>query len=447
MPIDGSNEFKKRKYRRGLIFCIAIAVIGVSYFGYYLYRQNAIHIQEPEGFSVECKTDDISLAGEKWLEAYTEQYRQKYMPRSQKLIEYGIDDIDIKESNVIQIDFWIVTAQLDEKTAFDWNGGLEDNKIYCQWVLWFDKETTSDDTIVYTVTKLQRPAGYDLEKYQTSGEKEQDEYQHKYVDEIPYEQQQYTYKIENGICSVSYDHANTWREVPVPLETLAKVGDGHSYYNQLQQGSFLITPEKTAFVYGGTRENKLMITYTEDMGAIWKTAEIGAQLESIRVKFCSFPTVSVGYVIAAGDRTMSQEGQAIYQTTDGGSSWNEVGYGPSTWLLQYGGFVDENVGFMSYPKIDGAETNFYRTEDGGKTFEPIILPIVEEEWMGISLEPYIQPETPYFEGGQLFLLVGQGGQGDFMGGNVMAKYKSEDMGKTWSFVESVERKSFNKAEG
>ncbi|HBI27067.1 MAG TPA: hypothetical protein DDY25_05000, partial [Peptococcaceae bacterium] len=90
-----------------------------------------------------------------------------------------------KESNVIQIDFWIVTAQLDEKTAFDWNGGLEDNKIYCQWVLWFDKETTSDDTIVYTVTKLQRPAGYDLEKYQTSGEKEQDEYQHKYVDEIP----------------------------------------------------------------------------------------------------------------------------------------------------------------------------------------------------------------------------------------------------------------------
>lgn len=79
------------------------------------------------------------------------------------------------------------------------------------------------------------------------------------------------------------------------------------------------------------------------------------------------------------------------------------------------GFVDENVGFMSYPKIDGAETNFYRTEDGGKTFEPIILPVVEEEWMGISLEPYIQPETPYFEGGQLFLLVGQGGQGDFMG--------------------------------
>ena len=100
--------------------------------------------------------------------------------------------------------------------------------------------------------------------------------------------------------------------------------------------------------------------------------------------------------------------------------------------------MDENVGFMSYPNIEGAETNFYRTEDGGKTFEPIILLVVKEQWMGMTFEPFIQPEMPYFEGGKLFLLVGQGEQGDYKGGNVMAKYKSEDKGKTWSFVESVE---------
>ena len=180
------------------------------------------------------------------------------------------------------------------------------------------RKRTSDDTTVYTVTKLQRPAG-DLEQYQTSSEKEKDEYKHKYLDEIPYKQQQYTYKIEDGACYVSYDYTSTWKEVPVSLETLVEVGDGHSYYNQLQQGSYLITPEKTAFVYGGTREHNLMITYSDDMGVTWKTAEISGQLHSIRIKFCSFPTVSVGYVIAAGDRTMSQERQIIYQTTDGGS--------------------------------------------------------------------------------------------------------------------------------
>ena len=438
MLIDGLNEFKRKRYRMRLIFCIAIAVIGVSYFGYYLFRQKTIHIQSPEGFSVECETDNIILAGEKWLEVYTEQYRQKYMPRSEKLIDYWIDDIEVKESNVIQIDFSIVTAHLDERTTSVWNGVLKEDKICCQWVLWFDKKPSSDGTIIYTVTKLQRPAGYDFENYQTSGEKEKDEYEHKYIDEIPCEQQQYTYKIENRICSVSYDKASTWQEVPVSLKALAEDGDGHSNYNQLQQGSYLITPEKTAFVYGGTRDNNLMITYSEDRGTTWKTAEISAQVDGIRVKFCSFPTVFVGYVIAAGGRTMSQEGQIIYKTTDGGASWKEVGYGPSTWLLQCGGFVDENVGFMSYPKIEGDQTNFYRTEDGGKTFESIILPVVKEEWKGMSFEPYIQPEMPYFEDGQLFLLVGQGEQGDFKGGTVMAKYKSEDMGKTWSFVESVE---------
>jgi photosystem II stability/assembly factor-like uncharacterized protein len=156
------------------------------------------------------------------------------------------------------------------------------------------------------------------------------------------------------------------------------------------------------------------------------------------MKFCNFPTDKVGYVIAAGGRTMSQESQIIYKTTDGGDTWEEVGPGPTTSLLQSGGFIDKNLGFMSYPNIEGAETNFYRTEDGGKSFEPIIIPVEKQEWMGTTLEPFVQPETPYFKDGELFLFVRQGPQGDFKGGTVMAKYKSEDKGKTWSFVELVE---------
>jgi hypothetical protein len=327
---------------------------------------------------------------------------------------------------------------LDEKASALWNGVLEEKKVSCQWVLWFDKHSQSDGSIQYTVVELQRPAGYDLEKYQTSGEKEKDEYKHQYVDEVPYEKQQYTYKIEKEKCYVSYDNATTWKEVPVPLKTLVEVGDGRAYYNKLQLGSYIITPEKTDFVYGGTRETGLMITYTEDKGTTWNTSEINGKFNSARVRFCSFSGVSVGYVIAAGDRAMSQEIQTIYKTTDKGATWKEIGQGPSNWRLYSGGFIDEKIGFMSYPKVQGAETNFYRTEDGGKTFSPIILPVVKEEWQGLTLEPFIQPEMPYLENGQLILLVGQGDQGDFKGGTVMAKLKSNDMGKTWTFVEMVE---------
>ena len=438
MSIDKSKESRKKIYKVGVRFCIVIVMIAVCYFSYYKYQQSKIKFKSPEGFSVSVNTKDFAVVGEKWLEAYAEQYRGKYVPRNLKLIKYSIDGIENKETNVIQIDFSIVTKKVNEKTASNWNGVLDENKVKCQWVLWFKEETAPEGTQIYTVTKLQRPAGYDLEKYQTSGEKEKEEYKRKYEAEIPYKKQQYTYKIENKICYVSYDNGVSWKEVPVPLKTLVEVGDGRPYYNKLQEKNYVITPEKTAFVYGGTRETPLKITYSEDMGAIWKTAEISKNLDSSRVKFCSFPTVKVGYVIATSGRAMSQEGQIIYKTTDGGGTWKEVGSGPSTWLLQSGGFVDESLGFMSYPKVEGAKTNFYRTVDGGKTFEPIILPVLKQEWMGSTFEPFIQPETPYMEGGELFLLIGQGPQGDFKGGTVMAKLKSNDKGKTWSFVELVE---------
>lgn len=436
MDIDKAGKAKGKLYRIAALLCAIAVILAACYLGYRMYWNSKL--KPPEGFSIEVNTHDIIKAGEKWLEAYTGQFTGKSVPRNQKIIEYSIDDIEIKETNVIQIDFSVAAKKTDEKTAYRWNGSINEDRIECQWVLWFSEETGGDGNIMYTATKLQRPAGYDLEKYHTSGEKERDEYAHEYESEIPYEKKPYTYKIEDKICYVSYDGGSAWKEVPVTLETLVEVGDGNTHYNKLQKESYVITPEKTAFVYGGTRESPLMITYSEDKGSTWETSEISHTLDSVRVKFCSFPSTDVGYVIATGGRTMSQEGQIIYRTTDGGATWEETGSGPSTWLLQSGGFVDENLGFLSYPQIEGDETNFYRTEDGGKTFEPILLPVYKEEWMGVTVEPFIQPQTPYYENGQLYLLIGQGEAGDFKGGTVMAKYQSDDAGKTWSFVELVE---------
>lgn len=427
---------RKRLYRLAAWLCIALLIAAAGYFGYCKYMMSKI--KPPVGFSIEVDKKNLNLAGTKWLEAYTEQYRKSYVPRYQRLEEYYISNIEVKEEGVLQIDFSIATKQLEERTYLEWNGVLEQNSVKCQWVLWFKEEEASDGNYIYTAERLQMPVEYDLEKYQTSGQKEKDEYKQKYEAEIPYEKRQYTYKIENKTCYVSYDEGSTWIQVPVPIDKMTAVGDGRAYLNKLQEGSFVITPKKTAFVYGGTREFPLTVIYSEDMGDTWKITEINKTLESARVRFCSFPTATEGYVIAAGDRAMSQEVQIIYKTTDGGVSWEEVGRGPRTSLLQSGGFLEDNLGFMSYPKIEGAETNFYRTEDSGKTFESIILPEVKQEYYGVTLEPFIQPKTPYFEDGQLFLLVGQGPQGDFMGGTLMAKLKSMDRGKNWSFVELVE---------
>lgn len=437
MSADKSNNIKK-KNNLMIILCICFLLLAIVYSIYYKYQQGKIVLNEIEGFSIEAKSENLTLIGVKWLDAYNEQFYQRYLPKNKKLIEHSIDDIYVLEPNIIQIDFTVRPKLLNEGTTMMWDGIIEDHKIKCQWVLYFEKEITDQGTIVYTVSKKQRPSAYDLEKYQTSGEKEIDEYEQEYVNEIPFEEKQYTYKIEDNNCFVSYDGGSTWSLVPIELETLVEVGDGNSYYNQLQEGSFIISPEKTAFVFGGTRETNLSIIYTDDIGDTWNTSIISEQISSNRIKFCSFPSNNIGYVIATTDRTMSQEAQTIFKTTDGGKTWVEIGYGPSTWTLYSSNFIDENIGFMSYPKVEGAETNFYRTIDGGKSFEPIKLPVYMEEWMGLTYEPFIQPEAPYLENGTLYILVNQGAQGDFKGGTLKAKYKSDDLGETWIFEELVE---------
>lgn len=76
---------------------------------------------------------------------------------------------------------------------------------------------------------------------------------------------------------------------------------------------------------------------------------------------------------------------------------------------------------------------FYRTQDGGENFELVSLPIDEEHQ-----DVFIEAEAPYFEGSKLVVLVNQGDSGDYMGGRVCAKFVSEDLGATWSYLELVE---------
>lgn len=435
--MDNAKESKKRMHKTTFMVLMILTIFIGCLFAYYKYEQSKVKFN-PEGFSVETNSKDIQVITKEWMEAYTTQLKSWYVPKTQRVKEYYIETIEIKEANVVQVNFSIAIEKLKESSAVKWNGILESNKIKCQWVLRFQGETNQKGNPIYTAIRVQRPAAYELEKYQTSGEKERDEYKKKYEAEIPYKNQENTYKIQDKICYVSYDGGVNWTKVPVPLEKLAAVGDGNPYFNKLQENSYTIAPEKTAFIYGGTREMPLTITYSGDKGVTWSTSEISTSLDSSRVKFCSFPTTKVGYVISSTGRTMSQEEQIIFKTEDGGETWKEVGHGPRTNLLLSGGFIDESTGFMIYPKIEGAKTNIYRTEDGGKTFEPITLPVNKQEWMGVTFEPFIQPETPYIEGDQLFLLVGQGPEGDFKGGKLMAKYKSQDKGKSWEFVELVE---------
>lgn len=147
-----------------------------------------------------------------------------------------------------------------------------------------------------------------------------------------------------------------------------------------------------------------------------------------------------GYQLAVVDAAAGSRFYALKQTLDGGETWETLNLDPflgSTGVASGITFINEQLGFIGLSHGGGSYANLYRTVDGGQTFEQVTLPLVEvpltddEKYAAFDF-----PEMPYEENGTLYLLVNQGQDGDYNGGNKLLLL-SEDDGETWEFAEEV----------
>ena len=78
------------------------------------------------------------------------------------------------------------------------------------------------------------------------------------------------------------------------------------------------------------------------------------------------------------------------------------------------------------------------TPDGGATWQEIEIPEAVEVTAELGFNPYDTVERMYEESGILYLVVGQGDDGDYVrdGSLVEALYESQD-GSTFTFVEEI----------
>ena len=167
------------------------------------------------------------------------------------------------------------------------------------------------------------------------------------------------YDIENGVLYFSYDGVKTYT---VP-------GD-FSNIESYEDDQYQISENMIVFYYKTT--NGKYIVYSKDKGASWQTEKIpsGGNIKSIK-----FPNVDVGYILEFSDEVMSDACGAIYKTTNGGKSWDEVytgvynGHDSSFSTGTKMVFANENVGFITMPDIQGEVSDLYITKDGGVTFE------------------------------------------------------------------------------
>lgn len=142
------------------------------------------------------------------------------------------------------------------------------------------------------------------------------------------------------------------------------------------------------------------------------------------------------------DAALGSRMYGIIKSEDGGESWrmwSNMPFGEDCGGGIDAVFLDENLGFATLSHNGGDEADLYVTVDGGVSYTKAVL-----EGYTVTLDngytytPYDFPKMPYEEDGAIYVLCGQGADGDYDGGDrKLARYKSEDGGYTFSLVDFV----------
>lgn len=318
----------------------------------------------------------------------------------------------------------VFQVQLPEGTPkIDYGWGKMQDDRFAQNIVW-KLSIKKEENLTYTLTNIERttdtqiglPPVETMEEYRKNAGIEEPS-------------KKINYEIKDDKLRVTYNNGKGWKVVPVAVEDLLGSTD-----QQLQDGSYVITSEITAFVL-----NKgLTVLISRDKGKSWDEVLVSDQLPSLRLRILGFTSDKDGYLIVTGDKTMSWEAHFIFKTNDGGQSWYNVGPVKDVYsLVTDGSFINDRLGFISFGELRYQSQppipNLYRTIDGGANWERVEVPI-PEEYQGY----FTIAEIPTFHGTEGTLLVNQGPQGDYLGGKVLAKFTSQDTGKTWSFAGLVD---------
>lgn len=148
----------------------------------------------------------------------------------------------------------------------------------------------------------------------------------------------------------------------------------------------------------------------------------------------------IGYRMVVTDAALGSRCYALLKSTDGGDSWQmESGdpFGEMGQGIDFT-FLDEELGFATLSHNGGDEAYLFVTENGGRSYEKVVmqgLTVTLDD--GTSYNPYDYPEMPYEESGKLYVLCGQGMDGDYNGGDAaeMALFESADHGHTFVYKE------------
>lgn len=454
------------------VFCLIVIVTFINSY-IYSYHRNRLEIKSRYTFSQNisaASVDNIKEVSKEWLDGYISQFRQKYISYSMAVKKYGIDSINVLNStdNTVLLSFWIIPQEADSDYFSSWDGIMDNDALKCEWVVTFYMDSDSNDTTTAYVTSMMSSEDYGLKQYyanldiDSGGDTEVTTNSNK--DALA------NYVIKDNSLYVTYDGGEKYITVPVSYTYLLYEDNNTT---SLKQDSYMITTEKTAFVYGGktTGSTKVPVTvsYSDDKGENWTTCELD-NIYNADYYYVNFFDADNGVVVCGYAKSNdTSESSKIYTTSNGGESWETVGSGPATNIIKGVVYATADVGFFCYDYVDGMDSNLYKTDDGGKTFAKLVMDAQELDSSAANSQNQQETKTdssssttgstaesteqlkwsdvykeaivPVIDSsGVITIYLTQGKNGVYNDGKTAAKYQSTDNGQTWKYIGQMEIK-------
>lgn len=372
---------------------------------------------------------DIEEVSRAWFEENMNGRRGWRVPYSVRIEDAWIDETEILEEGYIRLDYTICPSSTNMTVIsnLELTGTEYRNRCSGQKVLHWEYENG-----VWRLVEIMRPVQYQIQSSQFQEELRTPQTQHYAVTADTTE----TYVVNDWRLYVTYDGGGHLCEVPDGYERVCKETN-ETYDEFLPAGSFIVSRQFTAFVAYSQAGCSLL--YSLDEGGTWQESVICA--EGYKANSFLSKTQDACYVTFACDRSLGSDYYATYSTTDF-RTWEKVQIPQQAqrnltlvYWSQAGNGYYSNGNYVLY-RMNAADGG--QTADGVAEGQEIIYPEAETV-DALGFNPFDTPETMYEEEGILYLVVGQGNDGDYVkdGKLIKALYQSAD-GVLFTFVKEIE---------
>ncbi|WP_028986202.1 M56 family metallopeptidase [Thermicanus aegyptius] len=240
----------------------------------------------------------------------------------------------------------------------------------------------------------------------------------------------------DGTVSVSYRNGAVTVKTPLKLDKTRETWD-----RGISASGFFISEDKTAIVYNPQPDklSPVHVLISDDMGKTWNDYIIqGAKGNEL---FIGFTSKNEGWMVSGHSRGVGSALNYVFQTSDGGKTWEEVGNPNDIYSehLTGVGFSNRDIGFLGYRYFMDDGPVIYWTKDQGKSWGKLSVPLPEKfsQYKKDPLSPIFNGKEGIFPIALIDPETGVIGTIDLY---------SKDGGLTWVYDEKYD-KLFNKAFG